>query len=97
MERYYLDIFPLLMHNKNAKGLHQVGAAPLLFANGWARNDDNKDWILAFNDLIEQMHEDGTLAELSMKWFDMDVTSLPDGEVNTVTTTGDNAWQSYEN
>ena len=64
---------------------------------GWARNDDNKDWILAFNDLIEQMHEDGTLAELSMKWFNMDVTSLPDGEVNTVTTTGDNAWQSYEN
>ncbi len=64
---------------------------------GWARNDDNKDWILAFNDLIEQMHEDGTLTELSMKWFDMDVTSLPDGEVNTITTTGDNAWQSYEN
>ena len=64
---------------------------------GWARNEDNKDWILAFNDLIEQMHNDGTLEELSMKWFDMDVTSLPEGEVNYVTTTGDDAWQSYEN
>lgn len=67
---------------------------PILY--GWARTEDNKDWILAFNDIIEQMHEDGTLTELSMKWFDMDVTGLPDGEVNTVTTTGDDAWQSYE-
>lgn len=64
---------------------------------GWARNDANKDWILAFNDLIEEMHNDGTLEELSMKWFDMDVTDLPEGEVNYVTTTGDDAWQSYEN
>lgn len=64
---------------------------------GWARTESNKDLILAFNDLIEQMHEDGTLTEMSMKWFNMDVTEVPDGEVNYVTTTGDDAWQSYEN
>lgn len=63
---------------------------------GWARNPDNQEWILAFNDLIAEMHDDGTLTELSDKWFGMDVTGLPDGEVNTVTTNGDDAWQSYE-
>lgn len=68
---------------------------PILY--GWARTDKNKDFILAFNDLIEQMHKDGTLTGFSQKWFGMDVTALPDGENNYVTTTGDNAWQSYEN
>ncbi len=63
---------------------------------GFARNEDNKEWILAINELVEQMHEDGTLAELSAKWFGMDVTDLPEGEVNYVTTTGEDAWQSYE-
>lgn len=62
---------------------------------GWARKDSNKDYILAINDLIKQMHEDGTLKEFSKKWFNMDVVSLPAGEVNYVTTTGNNAWQSY--
>lgn len=64
---------------------------------GWARTESNKEFILAFNDLIEQMHEDGTLAEMSEKWFGMDVTGLPEGEVNYVITTGTDAWQSYEN
>lgn len=64
---------------------------------GFARNEENKDIILAINDLIAEMHEDGTLAEFSDKWFGMDVTALPAGEVNTVTTTGEDAWQSYEN
>ena len=63
---------------------------------GWPRKEENKDYIEAFNDLIAQMHEDGTLSELSQKWFGMDVTEVPEGEVNYVTTTGDNAWQSYE-
>lgn len=63
---------------------------------GWNRSEENKEIIHAFNDLIQQMHEDGTLSELSNKWFGMDVTQLPAGEVNYVTTTGDNAWQSYE-
>ena len=67
---------------------------PIVYA--WNRNEENKDIILAFNELIAQMHEDGTLTELSNKWFGMDVTGVPAGEVNTVTTTGDNAWQSYE-
>lgn len=64
---------------------------------GFARNDENKDLILAINDLLAEMHEDGTLASLSDKWFGMDVTALPAGEVNYVTTSGENAWQSYEN
>lgn len=63
---------------------------------GWARRESNKDFILAFNDLIDQMHKDGTLAKFSKKWFSQDVTKLPAGEVNYVTTTGDNAWQSYQ-
>ena len=67
---------------------------PILY--GWARKEENKEYIKAFNDLIAQMHEDGTLTEMSEKWFDMDVTSLPEGEVDYVTTTGDDAWQSYE-
>lgn len=68
---------------------------PIVYA--WARQEENKDIILAINDLITQMQEDGTLSELSNKWFEMDITQLPEGEVNYVTSTGDNAWQSYEN
>lgn len=63
---------------------------------GFARSEENKDIILAINDLLDKMHADGTLTEMSMKWFGMDVTDLPEGEVNYVTTTGDTAWQSYE-
>ena len=63
---------------------------------GFTRTEENKDIILAINDLLDEMHEDGTLAELSNKWFEMDITGVPDGEVNYVTTTGDNAWQSNE-
>lgn len=90
-----------------AYAVAQSGSADLLYIQdaqwknmpivyGFARNEANQEWILAFNDLIEEMHNDGTLEELSMKWFDMDVTGLPDGEVNYVTTNGDDAWQSYE-
>ena len=63
---------------------------------GFTRTEETKDIILAINDLLDEMHEDGTLAELSNKWFGMDVTALPEGEVNYVTTTGEDAWQSYE-
>ena len=63
---------------------------------GWNRTEENKEIIHAFNDKIAEMHADGTLSELSNKWFGMDVTQLPEGEVDYVTTTGDNAWQSYE-
>ena len=67
---------------------------PIVYA--FNRADENKEIILAINELVAQMHEDGTLTDLSNKWFGMDVTGVPEGEVNTVTTTGDNAWQSYE-
>lgn len=78
----------LTIQNVNYKNM------PILY--GWARKEENKEYIKAFNNLIAQMHEDGTLTEMSEKWFDMDVTSLPEGEVDYVTTTGDDAWQSYE-
>ena len=67
---------------------------PIVYA--FNRTEENKDTILAINDLLDQMHADGTLSELSNKWFEMDITGVPDGEVNYVTTTGDNAWQSNE-
>lgn len=63
---------------------------------GFARADKNKDIILAINDLLEELHENGTLTAMSEKWFGMDVTGLPEGEVNYITTTGEDAWQSYE-
>lgn len=67
---------------------------PIVYA--WNRKDENKDIILAINDLIDEMQQDGTLSNFSNKWFEMDITQLPAGEVNHVTSTGDNAWQSYE-
>lgn len=67
---------------------------PIVYA--FNRVEENKDTILAINDLLDQMHQDGTLSELSNKWFEMDITNVPDGEVNYVTTTGDNAWQSND-
>ena len=68
---------------------------PIVYA--FAREEENQDLILAINDLIEEMYADGTLADYAEKWFGRDVTALPDGEVNYVVTTGDDAWQSYEN
>lgn len=67
---------------------------PIVYA--WGREEENKDVILAINDLIAQMQSDGTLSDFSNKWFEMDITQLPEGEVNYVTPTGDNAWNSYE-
>lgn len=67
---------------------------PIVYA--FNRVDDNKNTILAINDLLDEMHADGTLTELSNKWFGMDVTGLPNGCVNYVEPTGDNAWNSYE-
>ena len=67
---------------------------PIVYA--FNRVEENKDTILAINDLIAQMQEDGTLTDFSNKWFEMDITQLPEGEVNYVTSTGENAWQSNE-
>ena len=67
---------------------------PIVYA--WNRVEENKQIILAINDLLDEMHADGTLTELSNKWFGMDVTALPEGQVNYVEPTGDNAWVSKE-
>lgn len=67
---------------------------PIVYA--WNRVEENKDTILAINELLDQMHADGTLTEMSNKWFGMDVTGLPEGCVNYVEPTGENAWNSFE-
>ncbi len=67
---------------------------PIVYA--WNRVEENKDIILAINDLIAEMQADGTLSDFSNKWFEMDITQLPEGETPYVTTTGEDAWQSYE-
>ncbi len=67
---------------------------PIVYA--WNRAEENKDVIHAINELIDEMSESGKLSELSNKWFDMDITPLPEGQVNYVTPTGDNAWNSNE-
>ena len=67
---------------------------PIVYA--WNRVEENKEIIRAFNELIAQMHEDGTLSGFSNKWFEMDITPLPEGQVEYVVPTGDNAWQSNE-
>lgn len=67
---------------------------PIVYA--FNRVEDNKNTILAINELLDEMHSDGTLKDFSNKWFGMDVTGLPSGCVNYVEPTGDNAWNSYE-
>ena len=65
---------------------------PIVYA--WNRVEENKNTILAINELLDEMHADGTLTEISNKWFGMDVTGLPEGCVNYVEPTGENAWTS---
>lgn len=72
----------------------QWEAVPLTFA--FPRQEENKDVILAFHDFLGKMREDGGLAALSEKWFDADLTQIPDGESGYVTTTGADAWQVGE-
>ncbi len=67
---------------------------PIVYA--WNRVEENKDIILAINDLLDEMYANGKLAEFSNKWFEMDITALPEGQVNYVVPTGDNAWTSSE-
>ena len=67
---------------------------PIVYA--WNRVEENKEIILAINDLLDEMHANGKLAEFSNKWFEMDITALPEGQVNFVEPTGDNAWVSKE-
>ncbi len=40
--------------------------------------EDNDSLVAAIDDIVGQMHEDGTLAELSMKWFGADLTQRVD-------------------
>lgn len=39
-----------------------------------AKDDKHEEMLKALNEALNAMREDGTLTELSMKWFEMDVT-----------------------
>lgn len=48
---------------------------PLENSFPFANNEENKELIEKINKAIEDMREDGTLAEISGKWFEVDITS----------------------
>jgi polar amino acid transport system substrate-binding protein len=47
---------------------------PLSIAFDKASPVDNQSLVDAVSDIVEEMHSDGTLTELSMKWYDTDLT-----------------------
>jgi polar amino acid transport system substrate-binding protein len=47
---------------------------PLSIAFDKASPVDNQSLVDAVSDIVEEMHSDGTLTELSMKWYDSDLT-----------------------
>ncbi|SHJ78628.1 amino acid ABC transporter substrate-binding protein [Paramaledivibacter caminithermalis] len=48
---------------------------PLENSFPFVNSEENKELVENINKAIEEMREDGTLAEISNKWFDLDVTS----------------------
>jgi len=48
---------------------------PLENSFPFVNNEENKELIEKINSAIEDMREDGTLAEISNKWFEVDITS----------------------
>jgi polar amino acid transport system substrate-binding protein len=42
-----------------------------------AHTEDITSLVAALNDIVKEMHEDGTLTTLSMKWFNEDLTQAP--------------------
>lgn len=45
----------------------------------FAKTERGEELCKIVSEAIEDMHEDGTLAELSQKWFDMDISEKPAG------------------
>ena len=37
-------------------------------------NEENKELVAQIDSAIDSMYEDGTIKEISMKYFDMDIT-----------------------
>jgi len=48
-------------------------------AAAFDNSEDNDSLVAAVNQIIADMHEDGTLTELSMKWFGADLTKPQEG------------------
>ncbi len=62
-------------------GVHRVGS-PVFSENlavAFDKNSelDNTSLVERVNEIIAEMHEDGTLKDLSMQWFDEDLTADP--------------------
>lgn len=53
-------------------GIYSEAAYP------FQKSDDNKELIEMTNNTIKEMREDGTLSELSTKWFGIDITEIPE-------------------
>lgn len=61
--------------------IHRVGS-PVFSENLAAAFDksgelDNTSAVQRVGEIIQEMHDDGTLRELSLKWFDSDLTASP--------------------
>ncbi len=44
------------------------------------KTDEGESLCKEFDQVLEEMREDGTLSEISMKWFDIDITQKPEAE-----------------
>lgn len=64
------------MKEKSGYKVKLVGDNVFYEENGYpfAKSDENKELLEAVNKAIKDMHEDGTLTELSNKWFGLDIT-----------------------
>jgi putative amino-acid transport system substrate-binding protein len=49
----------------------------------FAKMPENEQLIVDWNQAIETLRNDGTLAEISEKWYGMDVTESPEASANT--------------
>ena len=61
--------------------IHRVGSAVfsenLAAAFDKSGELDNTSAVQRISEIIQEMHDDGTLRELSLKWFDSDLTASP--------------------
>ena len=66
---------------KEVDNLQILGKTNVLETNVYpfAKTDRGEELCQIVSEALEEMHEDGTLSELSQKWFDMDISEKPEG------------------
>lgn len=64
------------MKEKSGYKIKLVGENVFYEENAYpfVKNEENKELVEEVNKAIKDMHEDGTLTELSNKWFELDIT-----------------------